>query len=132
MRWLDGITDSMDALQVDSLPTERPGKPQDRLGALKKLRGTSILIPGVTNSQSWLKLTFSVMPSSHLILCRPLLLLPTRLRVLSAGRSSVCLYEKNPPAMQETPVQILGWEDPLEKGQATHSSILGLLLQLSW
>ena len=32
----------------------------------------------------------------------------------------------NPPAMQETPVQFLGGEDPLEKGQATHSSILGL------
>ena len=30
---------------------------------------------------------------------------------------------KNPPAMQETLVQFLGWEDPLEKGQATHSSI---------
>ena len=28
--------------------------------------------------------------------------------------------------MQETLVQILGQEDPLEKGQATHSSILGL------
>ena len=31
---------------------------------------------------------------------------------------------KNPPAMQETPVQFLGREDVLEKGQATHSSIL--------
>ena len=31
---------------------------------------------------------------------------------------------KNPPAMQETRVQSLGWEDPLEKGMATHSSIL--------
>ena len=31
---------------------------------------------------------------------------------------------KNTPAMQETPVQFLGWEDPLEKGTATHSSIL--------
>ena len=31
---------------------------------------------------------------------------------------------KNPPAMQETWVQSLGWEDPLEKGMATHSSIL--------
>ena len=30
----------------------------------------------------------------------------------------------NPPAMQETPVRSLGWEDPLEKGTATHSSIL--------
>ena len=31
---------------------------------------------------------------------------------------------KNLSAMQETPVQLLGWEDPLEKGTATHSSIL--------
>ena len=31
---------------------------------------------------------------------------------------------KNLPAMQETQVQSLGWEDPLEKGMATHSSIL--------
>ena len=46
-----------------------------------------------------------------------------------------CLYDfapeflvaqavKNPPAVQETWVQSLGWEDPLEKGMATHSSIL--------
>ena len=33
---------------------------------------------------------------------------------------------KNPLAMQEIPVQFLGREDLLEKGQATHSSILGL------
>jgi len=31
---------------------------------------------------------------------------------------------KNPQAMQKTLVQSLGWEDPLEKGKATHSSIL--------
>ena len=31
---------------------------------------------------------------------------------------------KNPPAMRETWVWLLGWEDPLEKGKATHSSIL--------
>ena len=31
---------------------------------------------------------------------------------------------KNLPAMQETWVQSLGWEDPLEKGMATQSSIL--------
>ena len=30
---------------------------------------------------------------------------------------------KNLPAMQETWVPPLGWEDPLEKGKATHSSI---------
>ena len=31
---------------------------------------------------------------------------------------------KSPRAMQETQVQSLGWEDPLEKEMATHSSIL--------
>ena len=31
---------------------------------------------------------------------------------------------KDPPAMRETQVRSLGWEDPLEKGMATHSSIL--------
>ena len=31
---------------------------------------------------------------------------------------------KNLSAMQETSVQSLGWENPLEKGRATHSSIL--------
>ena len=31
---------------------------------------------------------------------------------------------KNPPAMWETWVRSLGWEDPLEMGTATHSSIL--------
>ena len=31
---------------------------------------------------------------------------------------------KNLPTMQGTRVQTLGWEDPLEKGMATHSSIL--------
>ena len=33
---------------------------------------------------------------------------------------------KNLPAMQETKVQFLGQEDPLEKGMAPHSSILGV------
>ena len=31
---------------------------------------------------------------------------------------------KNPPAMPETWVRSMGWEDPLENGKATHSSIL--------
>ena len=31
---------------------------------------------------------------------------------------------KKPPAVQETWVQPLGWEDPLEEGMATHSSVL--------
>ena len=38
--------------------------------------------------------------------------------------SLVAQMVKNLPAMWETWVQSLGWEDPLEKGQATHSSII--------
>ena len=46
--------------------------------------------------------------------------------------SLVAQMVKNPPAMQETLVQFLGQEDSLQKGWATHSSILGLSLWLSW
>ena len=38
--------------------------------------------------------------------------------------SPVAQMAKNLPTMQETQVQSLGWEDPLEKGMATYSSIL--------
>ena len=38
--------------------------------------------------------------------------------------SLVAQLVKNPPAIQETWVRSLGWEDPLEKGKPTHSSIL--------
>ena len=38
--------------------------------------------------------------------------------------SLVAQMEKYLPAMQETRVPSLGWEDPLEKGKATHASIL--------
>ena len=41
---------------------------------------------------------------------------------LSKGLPSI--VENNPLPMQETQVQSLGWEDPLEKEMATHSSIL--------
>ena len=40
--------------------------------------------------------------------------------------SLVSQMVKNLPAMRETCVRSLGWEDPLEKGTATHSSFLGL------
>ena len=43
---------------------------------------------------------------------------------LSLWASLTAQLVKNPPAMQETLVQLLGWEDPVEKGKATHSSIL--------
>ena len=38
--------------------------------------------------------------------------------------SLVAQLVKNPLAKQETPGQFLGWEDPLEEGMATHSSVL--------
>ena len=44
--------------------------------------------------------------------------------------SLVAQLVRNPPAVQETRVRSLGWEDPLEKEMATHSSILAW--QISW
>ena len=38
--------------------------------------------------------------------------------------SLVAQLVKNPPAMRETWVPSMGWEDPLEKGKATHSGIM--------
>ena len=54
------------------------------------------------------------MPSNYLILCHPLFLLA----------SLVAQRLKRLPAMREMWVWSLGWEDPLEKEMATHSSIL--------
>ena len=57
-------------------------------------------------------------------------LTPTLYSVMCIYRTSwaslVAQPVKNPPAMQETLVQFLGQGDALEKGLATHSSILGL------
>ena len=48
---------------------------------------------------------------------------------LEQVRTSVVAHiVKNLPAMQETQVQSLGWEDVLEKGMATHSSILAWVI----
>ena len=46
--------------------------------------------------------------------------------------SLIAQLVKNLPAMQETLVAFLGGEDPVEKGEATHSSLLGLPWWLSW
>ena len=46
--------------------------------------------------------------------------------------SLIAQLVKNLPAVQETLVQFLGQEDPLEKGWATHSSILGFPWWLRW
>ena len=41
-----------------------------------------------------------------------------------AWASLVAQLVKNPPSMKETWVRSLGWDDPLEKGNTTHSGIL--------
>ena len=48
------------------------------------------------------------------------------------GASLIAQLVKNLSAIEETLVQFLGQEYPLEKRYATHSSILGLPLWLSW
>ena len=42
--------------------------------------------------------------------------IPTYLQMFSPWASLIAHLVKNPPAMQETPDQFLGWEDPLQKG----------------
>ena len=53
-----------------------------------------------------------------------------RLRFSSWGASFLTQTVKNLPAVQETRVQSLGWEEPLEKAVVTHSSILAW--KISW
>ena len=43
---------------------------------------------------------------------------------MASGASLIAQLVKNLPAVQETRVQFLGWEDPLEKEMAIHFSIL--------
>ena len=50
--------------------------------------------------------------------------------ILKSAPSLVAQIVNNPPAMQEALVQSMGWEDPLEDGMATHSSILAW--RISW
>ena len=53
-----------------------------------------------------------------------ILLLLLQVKNVPQGVSLVAQVVKNPPAMQETWIQSLDWEDPLEKGMTTYSSIL--------
>ena len=60
----------------------------------------------------------------------PLFHIQLFLLVIITRASLVAQSVKNLPAVQETRVRALGWEDPLEKEMATHSSILGW--KISW
>ena len=50
--------------------------------------------------------------------------------LINNGASLVAQLVKNPPAVLETWVQSLGWEDPLEKGKAIHAS--NLAWNITW
>ena len=102
-------------------------------------------LDGITNSQSLLRL-ISIRQCCHAIISYPVIPFSSHLQSLPASEdylkkkkerkkkkqrtnqifcdSLMAQLVKNPPAMQETPVQLLGQEYLLEKEQAPHSSIL--------
>ena len=102
-----GIEPRSPALQADFLPSEPPGKPE----------GLSIFI------HITMKQLFYI---SYFFICHLQMFIATQFWI-DLQPSPVTQTVKNLPAMQETQetqVQSLGWEDPLEKAMATHSSIL--------
>ena len=70
-------------------------------------------------------LTNTVVKASRNAICLPHSAEPSPI-FLAPGTSLVAQLVKNTPAVRETWVRSLGWEDPMEKGTATHSSNSGL------
>ena len=93
-----GIEPGSPALQADSLPSESPGKPP----------------------------FMCICTHTRVFQLRVLLIFIVVLILISLmiGASLIAQSVKSLPAMQETQVQSLGWEDPVEKEMATHSSTL--------
>ena len=123
-------------MQADSLPTELPGKPQFPLRGhhLLLLRSDLLVLWGFPDSSVGKESACNAEDPSS---------------ISRSGRSSgegigyplqyfwaslVAQLVKNPPVMLETCVRFLGWEDPLEKGKATDSSILAKFhgLYIAW
>ena len=113
-----GIKLGFPALQVNSLPFEPPGKPKNTgVGSLSLLQGnllTQELNWGLLHCR-WGLYQWSYCVCVCIYMCTPL---------QYSWASLVAQTVKNLSAMQETRVQSLGLEDPLEKGKATHSSVL--------
>ena len=123
-----------------SLSAEPPGKPKntgvDSLFLLQRIFPTQESTRGLLHCRRILyQLSYQGSPyqeSVPIIICLYFGFKTVIKCNILSGASLIAQLVKNPPAMQETPVRFLGWEDPLEKGEATHSSILRPLLWLSW
>ena len=95
--------------QADSLPAELEGKRLVLFSSVQSLSHPTLCDP--------MDLSTPGFPVHHQ--------LPDyRCQAERDWASLVAQMVKNPPAVQEPWVQSLGWEDPLEEGMATHSSIL--------
>ena len=89
-------------------------------------KGINIFILFLNRVLSGLSRAICYLVLSNLIINHPAIQPPLTFPFLclTLGYSLVAETVKNLPATQETQIQSLGWQDPLEEEMATHSSIL--------
>ena len=106
-----GIEPVFPALAGRFLTTRPPGKASYSIFCLW-VGGENVSVPKERLFNKWYNCSQAMMVKMSLIEC------------LLSDSSLVVQLVKNPPVRRETWVRSLGWEDPLEKGKATHSGIL--------